>query len=812
MFTLYLFGAPRIEGPEGTLSGRVAQRHPLALLALLATAPAAVVGREKLIGLLWPESDAEHGRGALNVAVHAVRKALGEEAIRSGGTALQLEPRAVATDVAAFEAALAAGDAVAAVALYRGPFLDGFFMESGDFDRWAEGERRRLADLYAGALERMAEDAAARGDVLAAVAGWKRRAAHDPYDSRVTLALMRTMAEVGDRSGALQQASVHAALMRDDVGAAPDPAVAAFAARLRAAPDSQPHPSAGFRERDADLVAAVPAGTRPLSMPPEAPPPDGAGQGAPVAPPIARGPAPLRAWGAPAAAAALLLGVAAAFLAFWWMRELPAAAATTVEPVVLVLPFDALRGDGGRGADDQRDEYFRDGLTDELINALARIPGIHVIPRTTAFAMRGERLDLHEIGQRLGVTSVLEGSVRRDADRLRVNVNLVDVADRRVRWSEQYDARGEAVLDLQNRIARSAAEALHGALGGTEPNPEPLTRDVEAFTLYLQGRWSWYRRTPRGLHEALGRFEEASRLDPEFAHAYVGIADVYNVMGGLEYALMPAVQARDRAFPAAERALELAPGLGEAHAAMGNALLNDGGRCAEAVRYFRRAIELNPGHADAHHWHSLCLLALERPDQASAAIHRARLLDPQSPIVAAALGRHLYYQRSYPRAAAEYRRAIGMDPTLASGWLGLAIAMAQMDSTEAAHDALAAAAAALPGGHPAEHALNAYLHGRTGRHDLARAGLERLVAMARSGRYVPDEYFVTAYLGMGDHERALTSLERAVEARSPGTALLHLEPMLDPLRTDPRFERLLARTAEARTAPSPPPAPVARGR
>lgn len=244
MFRLRLFGTVSIEGPSGVATGRAARRHALALLALLATSRSRRLSRDRLIGYLWPESGASLARNLLSQALHALRQALGSDAIRSEGEELVLNPESMACDVWEFEEELASGEPERALDLYRGPFLDGFSISgSVEFDRWADAERERVRQAYLRAMEEMAEAATNREDLKAAADWWRRLIAEEPYNSNFILGLMRTLESAGDRAGAIREAEAHAERLREDLDAAPNPAVLALAERMRTQP-VEPTPAA----------------------------------------------------------------------------------------------------------------------------------------------------------------------------------------------------------------------------------------------------------------------------------------------------------------------------------------------------------------------------------------------------------------------------------------------------------------------------------------------------------------------------------------------------------------------------------------
>jgi DNA-binding SARP family transcriptional activator len=264
MYKVRLFAGVSIEDANGAVSGAIMQRHRLALIALLATAPGQQLSRDKLIGWLWPEREGARARHLLRSAVHALRSSLGEAAILSLGDDLRLNPDVVRSDIADFLDLLTRDELESAVGLYRGPLLDGFHLnESSDFESWLDAERTRLARLYSGALEQLAQRAEARGDNAGGVEWWRRVAAVDPYSSRVALELMRALDAAGDRAAALRHARLHEQLLENELGAEPDPDVAALAEQIRTAPSPRVGvvavPRVLTMPLDREIVAAAPA-------------------------------------------------------------------------------------------------------------------------------------------------------------------------------------------------------------------------------------------------------------------------------------------------------------------------------------------------------------------------------------------------------------------------------------------------------------------------------------------------------------------------------------------------------------------------
>ncbi|HEV2146915.1 MAG TPA: tetratricopeptide repeat protein, partial [Longimicrobiaceae bacterium] len=454
---------------------------------------------------------------------------------------------------------------------------------------------------------------------------------------------------------------------------------------------------------------------------------------------------------------------------------------------IAVLPFE----DDTRG---RRSEYFSDGLTEEITDALSRVRGLRVIARTSAFAFKGTRVPAPEIGRRLGVTHLLEGSVRKSGGSLRIAVRLVEAGTGSLLWSDRYDREIGDVFAVQDEIARAVVDSLRVELAGDGGGAlvRSSTGDPEAHALYLRGRSCWYTRTPEGLEEAIGYFRRALERDPAFALAHIGLADAYNMLGAFDYGVLPPGEVYPRAREAATRALALRPDLAEAHTALANVLLNYEWDWEGAARSFRRALQLNPGYAVAYHWYSLYLGAVGRHAEALDAVRRARELDPMSLVMGTALARQLYFGREYDAALREYRAVLEVDPAFVPARLGLGLTLAQSGAADEAVAELERTLNPSDSPRPVVLALLGHAQGRAGRREKAGTLLARLHAMAEE-RYVPPEYFALVHLGLGDTDAALRWLEAACDARSGSVIYLRVDPLLDPLRADPRFGRLCAR-------------------
>jgi TolB-like protein/Tfp pilus assembly protein PilF len=472
------------------------------------------------------------------------------------------------------------------------------------------------------------------------------------------------------------------------------------------------------------------------------------------------------------AAGALALGTLA--LGAWLWRP----ATATKPPRLAVLPFANLTGD------DQQ-EYLSDGLTEEMIAELGRLPELGVIARTSVMRFKNAAKGIAEIGRELRVDYVLEGSVRQADRRLRVTAQLIRVADEVHVWAESYDREGHDLIGVQRQIARRVAEETRLR---TAPGPERAV-EHEAHLAYLRGRYHWNQRTEAGFKDGLVHFQRAAEVDPDWARPWSGLADSYMLMGN--YGFLPVGEAAARAKQSAERALALDPDLADAHASLGLILASHDWDFADAEREFRRALELNPSHASARLWYGLLLLDLNRVDQARAQFQRGLEADPLSESLQGQLASCDFQEGRYERALAAEKAAAEASPDRPNAHVELARIYLAMGRPQ---EGLGAAEKAreLTRDHPSVMGLYAYALARAGRREDARQVLDRLVA--ESGRrHVRPFDLAFAATGLGDRERALTWLEQVVEERHVGARSLASYPEFDPLRGEPRFQALLAR-------------------
>ncbi|NIM50678.1 MAG: protein kinase [Gemmatimonadales bacterium] len=468
----------------------------------------------------------------------------------------------------------------------------------------------------------------------------------------------------------------------------------------------------------------------------------------------------------------------------------PATSAAYVVPVpearrtIAVLPFV-------NSSPDPDNEYFSDGMTDELINALTKVEGLRVASRTSVFALKGTQLDIRSIGTRLSASAVLEGSVRKVGQKLRITAQLSDVTDGRLLWSERYDRELEDVFAIQDEIASTIVTTLQtGVLGGLgDLTPHRYTENVRAYNLYLRGRYHWNQRSQASIAEGVKYFEQAIAEDAAYALAYTGLADSHALQ--VDYRGAPVAQGMRRAKVEARRALELDDTLAEAHTSLAWVTFIYDWDWSAAERGFRRAIKLNPRYATARQWYAWLLMAMGRVEQALAEGRMALELDPASVSVRRSMGWLYHYARQHDKAAEHLRRATAMDPTASENHRVLGLILMQQGKHDEAEASLREAISASGDATYATAAL-AYLHALRGDRKNAQGLLDELHAH-QNERYVSPVAFTIIHVGLGETDRALESLERAHEERRGWLAYLNVEPLLDPIRSEPRFAELLRR-------------------
>jgi TolB-like protein/DNA-binding winged helix-turn-helix (wHTH) protein/Tfp pilus assembly protein PilF len=451
---------------------------------------------------------------------------------------------------------------------------------------------------------------------------------------------------------------------------------------------------------------------------------------------------------------------------------------------IAVLPFENLSGN-------PENAYFTDGIQEEILMRLAKIADLKVVSRTSTVRYKRSPENLREIATQLGVANVLEGSVQRTADRVHVNVQLIKAASDTHLWAEAYDRKLTDIFAVESDIAKTIADTLQAKLTGSEQNAiaaQP-TENTEAHQLYLRGRYLWNRRTGENLQKALAYFEQAAEKDPHYALAYAGIADSCVLIP--IYAAGTPQDYLPRARACAQKAVELDDTLAEAHTSLAYVFFYDFEN-AQSVREFERAISLNPNYAMAHLWYGLGpLSAMGEFERAIAEEKRALELDPISPIINADLGTVYTLARRYDEAIAQLRDTVEMNPQFYGGHRCLGWALELKGATG---EAIAEYHKAFElSDDPMMLAMLAHAEASIGKQNQARQILSQLTEEAKA-RYVPAYAFAVIYLALGEKDHALDWLEQAARDHDGFyTNLIKVEPFLDPLRGDPRFETLVSR-------------------
>jgi TolB-like protein/DNA-binding winged helix-turn-helix (wHTH) protein/Tfp pilus assembly protein PilF len=485
--------------------------------------------------------------------------------------------------------------------------------------------------------------------------------------------------------------------------------------------------------------------------------------------------------------AIVVLICAAALVAYWLVPRQGPMTPSGRRLTLAVLPFDNLSGDADQ-------EYLSDGLTEEMITQLGRLEPdrLRVLARSSTWKYKRAGRDIGQLRRELGVDYVLEGSLRRASERVRVTAQLVQVDDQSQVWAETYERDFRDVLILQSEVAEAIARMIAVTL-----TPDAQARvararpiDAEAYQDYLRGRFFWNRRTEAALKQALGYFQKAIAADPGYAPAYSGLADSYlslgasAIVGGL-----PPRQAMPEAKAAALKALQIDGTLAEAHTSLAMVHLLYDWDLAASEKEFRRAIELNPNYTAAHHWYSHCLLPLGRIEESLAESKRALELEPLQLVVGLHLGWHYLYARQYDQAIEQFRKTLELDPAFPQAQRYTAWAYLQKGMHPEAIAALRAALNSLERDPEIEGELGHAL-AVAGRRAEALAMLEGLGHLSAT-RYVSPYSVALVHAGLGNRDQALAWLDKAYAERSDYMPYLRLEPMLDGLRSDHRFAALV---------------------
>ena len=466
----------------------------------------------------------------------------------------------------------------------------------------------------------------------------------------------------------------------------------------------------------------------------------------------------------------------------WYTREKPRPAISSI----MVLPLENLSADADQ-------EYFADGMTDALIGDLAKIGGLHVISRTSSMHYKGTKKSLPEIAREIKVDAVVEGTVQRSGDRVVIRAQLIHAATDVHLWVQDYEREMRDVLDLQSEIAQAIARQIQIKMTPAEQARLASTHPVrpKAFDQYLQGRYLyWNKRTEENLDKAIEHFQTAIKEDSNFAQAHVGLADCYNALGTVAVGKLLPMEARRLAETAAAKALELDPALADAHTALGY-VKHYNWNWTAAEQDFKRALELNQNYANAHNFYASYLMSKGLVNESIAASNRARELDPFSLSISAQRGFLLENARRYDEAIEQLRSVIAMDSNHYQAYWMLSHTYAAKGQFE---EAIAAAQKAvdLSARSPGALGILGLAYGLDGRKTEAKNILNELLKLNET-RYVTPAAMVNVYIGLGDKDQAFVWLEKAFEERSNYVAYLKVFPIVDPLRSDPRFNDLMRR-------------------
>jgi TolB-like protein/DNA-binding SARP family transcriptional activator/Flp pilus assembly protein TadD len=803
MIQLQTLGAVDLRHDGVEVRSVLSQPKRLALLVYLATAaPRGFHSRDTLLGLFWPELDQERARNALRQALHYLRRSLGDDVVvRRGDREVGIGDGVLRCDAVMFDQAIDEGRHEGALALYRGDFLPGFYIEDApEAERWLEEERARRRRAVVEAAWALARREEAEGELRAAGMWARRAASFEPHDEAVLRRLLSLLERAGEPAAALEAFAEFERRLEVDYELRPSAATVEQVERIRrqargggalvtdgSASVPEPEPAAHQPAPDAALpvVPEVASATAAAPSAPADPPPAAPAASTPArataATPVSRGPRLSRQRMLAVAAAVAVVAFGGSWLALRGGGEAPAAAPADAQGIA-VLPFRNLSGDPAR-------EFFSDGLSEELLNVLAQIPDLRVAARTSSFRFRDDQVPVDSIGKLLRVDHVLEGSVREDGERVRITAQLIDARTGYHVWSRTYDRNLRDIFSVQDEISRAIVAALQVKLTGSQaggPLVKQETADPEAHALVLKGSHMLRTIDQESLAQAAEFFEQAIQRDSSYARAYAGLSSTLQLQAYRRY--IPEEEGYAEAKAAARRALELDPAQIRAHTVLARIAETVEWDFAAAEEHYRRAAELNPSTPGYLALRAFLLMRLGRVDEAIATAVRYTELEPDHAGGYSNLGGIYGYAHRFERALDAFHSALELDPENPSARLGLALTYSYLGRHD---EALRVAELARRQGEGDQYVLSAvgFVLANAGRRAEAEEALRQLRAQEEASAYL--EAAVLA--GLGRRDEAFARLEEAVARREAAVPDLGVDPSFDSLRDDPRMAALLRR-------------------
>jgi len=483
--------------------------------------------------------------------------------------------------------------------------------------------------------------------------------------------------------------------------------------------------------------------------------------------------------------AVVVLAIVAVGLMIWspW-KQRETSPILSEKPSIAVLPFE--------DSSPQKDQgVLCDGIPESIIIALSRVENIHAPAPTSSFSFRGKDIDLKEIGEKLKVRTVLTGSLQKDGNRIRIRPQLINIADDSLLWTEQYDRELEDIFAIQDEITFKIIEMLRVNLLGEEKDAivKRYTENIEAYNLYLQGRFFWNKRTEEGLNKAIEYFQQAIEVDPNYALSYSGLADSYFILS--DYGYLSSIETKQKVKEAAKKALEIDDRLAEAYTSSAVTKLYFDWDLEGGTKDFEKAIQLNPNYGTAHQWYANCLSVLAQKRDAVNEAKRARELDPLSPIINRNVGRRLYIAREYDDAIEESLNALKIAPDFFPIFNTLGLAYIKKGMMSEAVEVLKKAVDLSDSNVISVSSLG-YAYAIMGRKNEAKMILNDLIERSKF-EYVPSMEMAKIYVGLGDFDRAIEYLEKAYDEHVLRLINLKIEPVFESLYSDSRFRSLLKR-------------------